>query len=167
MNADGIRNIQSKGEITPIMPLSANTKSIANTGNVLFLPTSISTGVMASKEMADVTREEIQARIDASEAKNDTKIVRLEGKLDLVLQAVQSSRHDVLETAKISRQEANDNRRWVVGNIWLLFAAVVAVIAILVTVAPVIFDMGVKWRETITSEINMRLHDNNVPKSSQ
>lgn len=120
-----------------------------------------------AEPMSEITREELQARLDTVEAHTDTKIARLEGKLDLVLQAVQSSRQDALETAKISRQEANDNRRWIVGNMWVLFAAVVAVIAIIVTIAPVIFDMGVKWRETITSEINMRLHDTNVPKNPQ
>lgn len=33
-------------------------------------------------KMSDPTREEIQAKIDASEARNDTKIARMEGKLD-------------------------------------------------------------------------------------
>jgi hypothetical protein len=96
---------------------------------------------------AMATESELRAaEIAAAEARTDTKIVRLEGKLDLVLEAVKST-----------RDEARDNRRAVIANGWVIFGALVVVIGILVTVAPVIFDMGFKWRETITKEVQDRL----------
>ena len=71
------------------------------------------------------TREEIQAKIEASDARTDTKIVRMEGKLDLVLQTLQST-----------RDEARDNRRAIIANAWVIFAALVAIVGILAAVAP-------------------------------
>ena len=71
------------------------------------------------------------AEIAAAEARTDTKIARLEGKLDLVLESVRSS-----------RDEARDNRRAVIANAWVIFGALIVVIGIIVTVAPAILDFG-------------------------
>jgi hypothetical protein len=57
-------------------------------------------------KMSDISREEIKAHIDASEARGETKIARLEGKLDLVL----SRLNDVNENVRSSK--AN---QWVIG----------------------------------------------------
>lgn len=84
----------------------------------------------------------MDAKLEAVEARADTKIARLEGKLDLVLEAVRSS-----------RDEARDNRRAVIANSWVIFGALVVVLGIMVTVAPAIFDLGFNWRETISREI--------------
>jgi hypothetical protein len=92
--------------------------------------------------MSDPTREEIAAQIRASEAGTETKIARLEGKLDLVLESVRTS-----------RDEARDNRRAVIANGWVIFGALVVVLGIMLTIAPTIFDMGFRWRETLTQEV--------------
>jgi hypothetical protein len=123
--------------LSNVLLFDPNKKSIAN----------------ASAKMADLTREEVQARIEASEARTDTKIVRMEGKLDLVLQTLQST-----------RDEARDNRRAIIANLWVIFAALVAIVGILAAVAPVVFDMGSRWRETITKEVQDRVQDLNAPK---
>jgi hypothetical protein len=88
---------------------------IANAQNTIFASYDYRSAADNHKDaepMSEFSREELQARLDTVEAHTDTKMARLDGKLDLVLQVVQSSRQDAMETAKISRQEANDNRRW-------------------------------------------------------
>jgi hypothetical protein len=100
-----------------------------------------------SQSMSMATEAELtDAKIAASEARGDTKIARMEGKLDLVLEAVRTS-----------REEARDNRRAVIANGWVIFGALVVVLGIMVTVAPVVFDMGFKWRETISREVQERM----------
>ena len=96
--------------------------------------------------MTDITREEIRAQHEAIEARVETKVTRLEGKLDLLLSSVQTG-----------RDETRESRRAVIANIWVFFGAVVVVIGIFITVAPVIFDMGSRWRETISKEVNDRV----------
>lgn len=133
----GLIDVNSAG-ISNVLPFNLSKQSIAN----------------VSAKMADLTREEIQAKIEASEARTDTKIVRMEGKLDLVLQTLQST-----------RDEARDNRRAIIANAWVIFAALVAIVGILAAVAPVVFDMGSRWRETITKEVQDRVQDLNAPKN--
>ena len=98
--------------------------------------------------MTDPTRDDqlLEAKLGKAAAETDTKIARLEGKLDLVLEAVKGASAD-----------ARDNRRAIIANGWVIFGALVVVLGIMVTVAPVIFDMGFKWRETISREIQDRI----------
>lgn len=83
------------------------------------------------------------AEIAAAEARTDTKIVRLEGKLDLVINKI--------DTAD---RNAADNRRAIIANGWVIFGAMIVFIGIIVTIAPLILDFGFKLRETITKEIH-------------
>ena len=93
-------------------------------------------GEMASQD------DLVDAKIAAVEARTDTKIVRLEGKLDLVL-------------SKIG--DVREGQRWVVANIWVVFAALAAIIIGSIAAAPAIFDLDVRVRETITKEIQERM----------
>lgn len=110
----------------------------------------------SSEKMSDLSREEVQAHIAASEARSETKLARLEGKLDLVLQAVQSE-----------QGEARDRHRALIANNWVIFGALVVILGIMVTVAPVVFDMGFKWRETITKEVQDRTPPPKSPNSQK
>jgi hypothetical protein len=104
-------------------------------------------------EMATPTREEINAEIAAAEARTDTKIVRLEGKIDLVI-----SKLDAANTINAAiRQEVRDSRRAVIANAWVIFAAMVGIVAIVATVGPMIFDLGMRTREAISKDIQERL----------
>jgi hypothetical protein len=116
--------------------------------NVGSLPVSGETPNLNSKEyaMADVTRDEIDAKLEASEARADTKLARLEGKLDLVV-----------ETVRSSRDEARDNRRAIIANLWVIFGVLVAIVGILFTVLPTVLDLGFKWRETISKEVETQV----------
>lgn len=104
--------------------------------------------------MPDPTREEMDAKIAASEARTDTKIARLEGKLDLVITKIDH----VTESNRFLHKEVADSRRAVIANGWIIFAAIIAVIAILVTAGPAIFELGIKIGDIIKSS------GANVPK---
>jgi hypothetical protein len=114
-------------------------------------------------KMSDPTREEIKAEIAAAEARGDTKIARMEGKLDLVLSKLDHSNEYFTQV----RTDIADSRRAGIANAWVIFGALVVVIGILVTVAPVIFDMGFKWRETITKEVQDRIPATPTAKNSK
>jgi hypothetical protein len=90
----------------------------------------------------------VDAKIAAAEARTDTKIVRLEGKIDLVLSKLDS----ISQTYK----DVREGHRSVIANIWIVFAALAAIIIGAVAAAPVIFDLGMKVRETITKEVQER-----------
>jgi hypothetical protein len=114
-------------------------------------------------KMSDPTREEIKAEIAAAEARGDTKIARMEGKLDLVLSKLDHSNEYFTQV----RTDIADSRRAGIANAWVIFGALVVVIGILVTVAPIIFDMGFKWRETITKEVQDRIPATPTAKNSK
>jgi hypothetical protein len=107
---------------------------------------------------AMATEGEVRAaEIAAAEARTDTKIVRIEGKIDLVIESVRAS-----------REEARDNRRAVIANGWVIFGALVVIVGILYTAAPVILDFGFKWREAITKEVQEQVRPQvPVPPSTQ
>jgi hypothetical protein len=88
--------------------------------------------------MTAPTREEIQAQIAASEARGETKLTRLEGKLDLVLVKLD----DVKEDGRHTR-----------NNAILIGVSLALLIIGVVAAAPVIFDLGSKFRETVTKEV--------------
>jgi hypothetical protein len=145
MNTDGIMNTLVRGEVNSLAPNSANVGSIENTNNVYYLHgASIPAGVMARKEMADLTREEVQLRIENSEAKNDTKIVRLESKLDLVLSKLDAAKSDNL---------AIRTNQWVIAfGLALLIIAVVALF-------PVFFSIGTQIKDMVDNAVQTHLKD--------
>ena len=93
-------------------------------------------------------------KIAAAEARTDTKIARLEGKMDLVLTKLDAS----IAGSESIRREVKDSEKAVRANAWVIFGALVVVIGILYTVAPVILDLGFKWREAITKEVQEQAH---------
>jgi hypothetical protein len=105
----------------------------------------------APKAMSDPnpTREEIQAQIAASEARGETKLARLEGKLDLVLVKLDDVREDGRHTR---------------NNAILIGVSLALLIIGIVATAPVIFDLGSKFRETITKEVQDRIPQSAAPK---
>jgi hypothetical protein len=89
-------------------------------------------GKMASQD------DLMDAKIAAAEARTDTKIVRLEGKLDLVI-----SKLDLINE---SYRGVKEGQRAVITNIWVVFAALAAIILGSIAAAPLIFDLGMRLR---------------------
>jgi uncharacterized membrane protein YdfJ with MMPL/SSD domain len=100
----------------------------------------------ASTIMSELTREEHNAKLDAVRAETDTKIARLEGKLDLVLSKLDDVRADNRHTR---------NNQIAIGI--ALAILIVGVVAAALTVAPAIFDLGSKFHETIIKEIHEQM----------
>jgi len=82
----------------------------------------------------------VDAKITA-ETRTDTKIARMEGKLDLVIDKISNLRED---------NKHLHNNTFAVGiSLAILIIGVAAI-------APVIFDLGMRARETISREIQER-----------
>jgi hypothetical protein len=89
-----------------------------------------------------VTREEIDAKIAASEARNDTKFARLEGQMAQMLQKLDTIHED---------------NRSVKTNVWAGVGLIVAVIALLTGVtfalAPAAFTAGLDIQDKIEQSV--------------
>jgi hypothetical protein len=144
----GIRNSLGKSEENPLIHSLASQRSIANTDNIHYLPSIPNTSAArkATIAMGDPTREEIEARIAASEARNDTKIVRLESKLDLVLSKLDAAKGDNL---------AIRTNQWVIA-----FGLAVLIVAV-VALFPVFFGIGTQVRDMVDSAVQLHLRDKN------
>jgi Fe2+ transport system protein B len=94
------------------------------------------------RAMADLTREEIKAQIEASEARTETKIARMEGKLDLVLSKLDSAKGDSL---------AIRTNQWVIA-----FGLAVLIVAV-VALFPVFFGIGTQVRDMVDSAVQSHL----------
>jgi hypothetical protein len=99
-------------------------------------------------------REVTDHAIAAAEARTDTKIVRLEGKMDLVL----SKLNDSIAGSESIRRDVKESERALKANAWVIFGALIVVIGIVITVAPVILDFGFKLREAVTKEVQEQVH---------
>lgn len=95
------------------------------------------------------TREEIDAKIAASEARNETKIARLEGKLDLLLEKANQAAMAAEQSEKAIKEEGRATR----ANIVVLGTALALLIIGLVALFPVIFDLGEHIREMVEQAV--------------
>ncbi len=94
------------------------------------------------------------AEIAAAEARTDTKIAKLEGKLDLVISKLDA----INETTSATRKEVKDSERAVKANGWVIFGALLAAIVVIAFGLPAVFDLGTKLRDTIAKEVQVQLH---------
>jgi hypothetical protein len=114
----------------------------------------ISGGAMA-------TEGEVRAaEIAAAEARTDTKIARLEGKMDLVLSkldGLNSRFEDARTDAREARITAHSDNVATRANIWVAFVGLAAVIVALVLLFPTFLDFGAKIRDRITDEVKAQM----------
>lgn len=92
--------------------------------------------------MSDPTREEIKEAIGAAEARGETKIARLEGKLDLVLSKLDDVRQD--------NRTARANQ-WVIG-----FGLALLIVAMF-SAFPAFFGIGSQIRDLVHAEVHDQL----------
>ena len=102
-----------------------------------------------SDEMAAPTREEIDAKLAASEARAETRAVVSDGKLDAVLAKLVSIGEKM--------DDVRADNRTTRANLWAVCAIVVAVIigmgAIVITIAPAAFTFGSQVRDMVQKEV--------------
>lgn len=92
--------------------------------------------------MPETTREEIDAKIAASEARTDTKIARLDGKLDLVI----SKLDDVRDDGRSTR-----------SNQWVIAFGLAGLMLVIAFGLPTIFSFGTGFRDLVREEVQSML----------
>jgi hypothetical protein len=110
-------------------------------------------------EMTTPTREEIDAKLAAAEARNETRFVELSGKMERIIEAVNRSNSDYLRTAGETKDdlravnqriaaESKDTRHVIIGTI--IASVLAALAAIWVTQANLIaaFQDGITLHDT-------------------
>jgi len=113
-----------------------------------------------STAMADITREEVNAKVELSESKSDTKFARLEGKLDLVLSQLSSQianvstqLSDVKGQIQESRLVSRDERRSMRSDTILATVSIAILIVAIAALFPVFFDIGTKVKDFVSDEV--------------
>jgi hypothetical protein len=105
-------------------------------------------------DMAEPTREEIDAKIAASESRTETKLARLEGKLDLVLSKLDGGRDDA--TAKFD--SLKDDNRSIRSNQWVVGFGLAVLIVAIVALFPVFFGIGIQVKDIVDHEIEIQFN---------
>lgn len=95
--------------------------------------------------MTDQTREEVDAKIGAAEARGDTKIARMEGKLDLVLSKIDGVRSELTDVRADNRSTR--------ANQWLIGLGLAGLILAVAFGLPQIIDFGARFRDVVHSEV--------------
>lgn len=103
--------------------------------------------------MSDPTREEIDAKLGASEARSDTKIARLEGKLDLVL----SKLDDLNQKITTTEGHIRDDSRTMRSSLWGIGLGLAALMVTIVALFPVFFSIGTQVKDMVEQAVSTRL----------
>jgi hypothetical protein len=101
-----------------------------------------------------VTQDEFtEAKLSAVEARTDTKIVRLEGKLE-TLSATIISRFDQLSEKLSADQDYNRNTRWfIIGSALTSFFALAGLLVAMMTYGDALFGRGMNVRDVIQTTV--------------
>jgi hypothetical protein len=112
---------------------------------------------LQSGSLGMATEGEVRAaEIAASDARTDTKIVRLEGKLDLVLSKFDSVNTHI-DSVSTRITDMKDDLRSTRNNIWVVGLGLAGLIVVVVALFPVFFDVGSKMRDLIQTEVSRAL----------
>jgi len=98
--------------------------------------------------MTDDNDKITDLKIQAAESRTDTKIVRLEGKLDLMLARVEAIGAD-------ARRGADEVHRYR-NSVWAAAGAVMVILGLLFTVGQWMFGTGMQLREAVRSEVQLQ-----------
>lgn len=109
------------------------------------------------------SREELDAKLESQGAQTDTKIARLEGKLDLVIAKLDYVMKDNSETRDTIRSEGQNSRviTWTVG------VGILAVVVAAIALFPAIFDMGSKNQEGLNRAVREYFDSHLAPPKNQ
>jgi hypothetical protein len=110
-------------------------------------------------DMSEQNREEVDAKIAASEARGETKIARLEGKLDLVLARVEAS----TAAAERAADEVHRNS----NTAWQAAGVVIAALALLFTLGQWMYGSGAQLRDAVRAEVELQQAQTPSPPSDE
>jgi phage-related tail fiber protein len=117
---------------------------------------SIATGAAMSNAMT----EEIKDKVAAAEARTDTKIARVEGKLDLVL----SKLADIGTQIQTSDSHRREDYRSTRANIWGIGGALAILIVAIVGLFPIFFGIGAQVKDWIDHSVETHIQEMQAPK---
>jgi hypothetical protein len=108
--------------------------------------------------MADSTRDDqlLDAKLGKVAAETDTKIARMEGKLDLVLSKIDglgTRFEDARADAKEARTTARADNAATRANIWVVGLGLAVLIVAVAALFPVFFSIGAQVRDLVHSEM--------------
>jgi hypothetical protein len=101
----------------------------------------------SGETMPEITREEISAKIEAAEARTDTKIARLEGKIDLVISKL---------------DDVRSGQRATVANIWVVGLGIMVLIVGVAALFPAFFNMGESVKDMVDQAVQKSM--SNFPR---
>jgi hypothetical protein len=114
----------------------------------------------SASKMSEPSREEIQAQIAASEARGETKLARLESKMDLVISKIDGMNtrfDDARGDAREARTTAHSDNVATRANIWVAFIGLIAAIIAICAIFPTFFDIGSKMRDAVEKEVTHQM----------
>lgn len=96
-----------------------------------------------------VAREEIDAKLAASEARTEARFAEMNGKFDLVLAKMDSLTSSVAEARKDAREDAKHTR----NTLWVVATIIVAIIGLSVAVWLGGLDLGTKVSDLVDQKV--------------
>jgi hypothetical protein len=139
-DATNIANNAKFGDRTLIPSIAAQRSIGVEYVNIHAPELGVSGKADGDRAMSDLTREEVKAQIDASEARTEVKIARLEGKIDLAISKLDSLRDD----NKVVR-----TNQWVIG-----FGLALLIVAV-ATLFPAFFSIGTQVKDMVDNEVQL------------
>ncbi|NUJ81427.1 hypothetical protein HUN39_15620 [Methylocystis sp. FS] len=114
--------------------------------------------------MSDPTRDEISAMIAASEARNETKLARLEGKIDTLTAtitaainanaAANTAQNEAIKEKISSGEQYNHDSRWIlIGTVLTSAFALGALAVALATYGDALFGRGMNVRDVVQAVV--------------
>jgi hypothetical protein len=104
--------------------------------------------------MSDLTREEMKAVVDAAEARGDTKIVRLEGKIDTLTATIGVKFDSLSADIAKSRLETSESRNIVIATIIASAFAVAGLLVVMATYGDALFGRGMDVHKVIQDTVH-------------
>ena len=115
--------------------------------------------------LTDLTRDEVDAKIDAAEARVETKIARLEGTLGVViskLDGIAAQQAEIKQDTRSLRAEIKEDFRSARANQWVIAFGLAVLIVAIVAMFPVFFGIGTQIKDIIDKSVQTSIE--NMPK---
>lgn len=110
-----------------------------------------------------VSKDELAAHLRAVSAETDTKIARMEGKMDLVLSKIEGLNTRISDVSN----EISDSRRATRANAMAVGLGLAGLMLALAALVPTFYDLGGKQRDVIKEEVKTQMGSQKPPLASK